>query len=94
MAGIPSNNYTYLTTSYQSGLQIASGPTTLERITVNTTTATTIGVIDGTSGTTANVATIKSSVAEGTFYYNVRLASGLRIYAPQHLADVTVVWRQ
>ncbi len=36
-------------------------------------------VIDGTSGTTANVATLKSGIAVGTYIFHVSIAKGLRV---------------
>jgi hypothetical protein len=101
MAGIPSNNYTLIATSYITGLQVATGPTTLERVVVNTTSAWTVGFIDGTSGTTVNVGQLKSSIAEGTYFYNLRLASGLRVVTSAtgmvdstSAGNITIAWRQ
>lgn len=94
MAGIPANNYTQLTTSYQTGLQISTGQTILERITINLTTATTLGIIDGTSGVTINGPRFAANAVVGTYHYGIVLAKGLRVTAPAHLGDITIVWRQ
>ena len=82
--------YTYISTATTT--QVSSGPTRLIRIIVNTTAAGTIGIIDGTSGSTVNVASIAASPAIGSvFYYGIRLTTGLRIITAA-ASDITVVW--
>lgn len=95
MAGIPFNSTTNITATTGSGqTQIITGRATLESITVNSTSAWTIGIIDGTSGSTPNVGLLKASVAEKTYYYNLTVAAGLRIAYSGHGGDITVTWRQ
>lgn len=84
------NSFAYITTGATT--QVISQACTLVAIIVNTTAAGSIKVIDGTSGSTANVATLKSSVAEGTYLYNISLGSGLRIITAA-ASDITVVFR-
>lgn len=92
----PEYNYTHLGTSTATAVQIATGRTILHYITVNTTTAATIGIIDGTAGSlvSSNVARIKASVAEGTLRYDATLSAGLRIAPSGHLGDITICWSQ
>lgn len=75
--------------------QVYTGACTLERIIVNTATAGTIGIIDGTSGTTVNVGTITpgaSQLGVGTYWYGVTCGLGIRIVTSAS-PDITVVWR-
>ncbi len=80
--------------------QVVIGPAILERITINVSSAYTIGVIDGTAGTTANVATIYKSATTGPHDFNCAMANGIRIVTTQTavtgtiLPDITVVYRQ
>lgn len=63
---------------------------TLDRITVNTTSAHALTVKDGTGRT---VAVLKASVAEGTYEYRVPCVKGLAIEVPASYAgDATVCW--
>ena len=68
--------YTYLTGS--TATQIETGLVRHAVVMVNTNLTGTLAIIDGTSGNTANVATITNPTAGCRFdYYN--LASGFRI---------------
>ena len=84
------NDYSYISTN--NTYQVYTGACTLVAIIVNSTANGSIKVIDGTGGTTANVATLKASVAEGTYMYNVTMANGIRIVTAS-TSDVTVVYR-
>jgi hypothetical protein len=84
------NAYANITTGTTT--QVFTGACTLVAIVVNTTAAGSIKIIDGTSGSTANVGTLKSSVVEGTYLYNISLASGIRIITAS-ASDVTIVYR-
>lgn len=81
--------YTYITT--QTTTQVLAGPGRLVAIVVNTTSAGTIGIIDGTAGTTVNVGQLKASVAEGRYKYGIAVAQGIRIVTGS-TSDITVVW--
>lgn len=72
--------------------QVKSGSGLLKAIIVNTTAAGTIGLIDGTSGTTVNIGQLKASVAEGTYTYNLKFTTGLRIVTGA-ASDITVIYR-
>lgn len=87
---MPRNNYGYIASATTT--QVYTGGCILESITVNTTAAGTIGIIDGTSGTTVNVGQLKASVAEGTYYFNVQMKSGIRIVTGA-ASDITVAYR-
>jgi hypothetical protein len=73
--------------------QVFTGPGVLHSIIVNTTAAGTIKIIDGTSGTTANVGTLKASVVEGAYRYDVNMANGCRIVTGA-ASDITVTYSQ
>lgn len=60
--------------------QVETGRVKHAVIMINLTAAQTIKVIDGTSGTTANVATIGSCVVGNIFHY-YNLANGFRVIA-------------
>ncbi len=80
--------YTYITTATTT--QVLTGQGSLVRIIVNTTAAGTIGLIDGTSGTTVNIGQLKASIPEGTYEFGIQLTSGLRIVTGG-ASDITVV---
>jgi hypothetical protein len=80
---------TYIATATTT--QVATGACKLHSIVVNTTAAGAISIIDGTSGTTANVGIIKASVAEGEFTYDCIMKSGIRIVTAG-ASDITVMW--
>lgn len=82
---------TYITTTTTT--QVFSGRGTLQAITVNTSAAGTIGIIDGTTGTTVNVGQLKASVAEGTYWFNCVMKAGCRIVTGAN-SDITVTWAQ
>jgi hypothetical protein len=71
--------------------QVVNGPCTLHYIVVNTTAAGAISIIDNTTGTTVNVGSLKASVVEGTYRYDIRLAKGLRIVTAG-ASDITVCY--
>lgn len=84
------NAYKNITTATTT--QVYTGQCTLVSITVNTTSAGTIKIIDGTSGTTANVATIAASVLPQTFVYNITMTNGIRIVTAG-ASDITVMFK-
>ena len=84
------NSYKYISTATTT--QVFTGACTLVAIVVNTSAAGTIGIIDGVSGTTVNVGQLKSSVAEGTYKYQVTMAQGIRIVTGA-ASDITIVYR-
>lgn len=80
--------YTYITTATTT--QVFTGRGKLQAITINTPAAGTIGIIDGTTGTTVNVGLIAAS-STGTFAYNNVISQGLRIVTGA-ATDITVTW--
>ncbi len=85
------NQYTHISTNTTT--QVFTGRGNLKAIVVNTTAAGTIGIIDGTSGSTVNVGSLKASVVEGTYLYDCSISSGLRIITAAS-SDITVIWSQ
>lgn len=74
--------------------QVKNGPGVLERIIVTTPIDTeTIGLIDGTSGSTVNIATITNSGdIPFSLEFGARFSSGLRIVT-SGTSDILVVWK-
>ena len=73
--------------------QIATGRGTLQAITVNTTAAGTIKIIDDIAGTTANIGTLQASILPGTYFFNTVFSKGLRIVTAA-ASDITVSYTQ
>lgn len=71
------NRYAYISTATTT--QVKTGPGWLKSITVGETAAGAISIIDNTTGSTVNLGTLKASIAEGTYEFNVRFETGLRI---------------
>lgn len=71
--------------------QVASGKCILHAITIGETAAGTIKIIDGTSGSTVNVAELKASIAEGTYTFDCTMALGIRIITAG-ATKCTVLW--
>ncbi len=85
--------FTYTNISTNTTTTIFTGKGFLHSIVVNTTAAGSIKIIDNTTGTTANVGTLKASVAEGTYLYDVAISAGL-IIITAGASDITVAWSQ
>ncbi len=85
------NRYTYITEATTT--QVATGKGILHSIIVNETVAGTLKVIDGTSGATANIATLKASIVEGTYLFDVTFSAGLRIVSGA-AGKYTITWSQ
>ena len=83
--------YTYIPTATTTQVFIGRG--ILHSIVVNTTAAGTIGIIDGTLGTTPNVGILQTSITPGTYIYNTVMSTGLRIVTGA-ASDITVCWSQ
>lgn len=85
--------YKYKYISTQTGTLVATGRGVLHSIVVNTTSAGTIIVADSTTTTTPAIATLKASVAEGTYLYDVVFANGLFVTTGA-ASDITVTYSQ
>lgn len=81
------NQFSHISTTTTT--QVHTGRGTLKSITVNTTAAGTIGIIDNTTGTTVNIGSLVASVAEGTYTYDLVFTKGLRIITAAS-SDITV----
>jgi hypothetical protein len=88
---ITSNNYEKAYISTNTTTQVYTGKCILHGIVVNTTAAGTIGIIDGTSGTSVNVGQLKASVAEGLYEYHCTMKNGIRIVTGAS-SDITVLY--
>lgn len=72
--------------------QVKTGTGVLKAIVVGETAAGSIKIIDGTSGTTTNLAELKASVAEGTYTFDTAFKAGLRIVTAG-ASKITVIYR-
>ncbi len=79
--------YSYITTGTTT--QVKTGAVYKTLITVNADLTGTIKIIDGTAGTTANVATITNPTAAGKIFEYWNLQNGLRIVTST-TCDITV----
>lgn len=71
---------------------VKSGSGVLKSITVNTTAAGAITVYDNTAASGTKIATLKASVAEGVYEYDVSFNTGLTIVTAA-ASDITVAYR-
>jgi hypothetical protein len=90
MAEIIRTDYQYKYIDAAATTQVATGPGVLHAIVVGETSGSTVAIIDGTSGTTANIGTLKASIAEGSYGFGANFDSGLRIVTGA--SKVTVVY--
>lgn len=88
-----SYEYAYISngTNIEVVTQVESGQGVLHAIVVTETAGTAIAVIDGTSGTTANLASLKASIAEGSYVFDANFKTGLRIVT-NGLSKFTVIY--
>lgn len=91
MSSNQENQYTYISSATTT--QCATGRGVLRAIVVGETSAGAISIIDGTSGTTANIGTLKASIVEGTYIFDTTFSAGLRIVTAG-ASKITVSWRQ
>jgi hypothetical protein len=73
------DNYNYAYISTATTTQVHSGQGQLVRIILGETAAGAISVIDNTTGSTVNLASLKASIAEGTYEFGINYSTGLRI---------------
>ena len=72
--------------------QVKTGAGVLHSIVVGETAAGAISIIDNTSGSTVNIGTLKASIVEGTYVFDVAFSAGLRIITAG-ASKITVVYR-
>ena len=87
------SDYQYHYIDDASTHQLFTGRGMLHSIVITEAAAGTIKIIDGTSGSTANVATLKASLAEGTYKFDCSISTGLRIITGA-ATKITVMWAQ
>lgn len=85
------DNYKYSYISTATTTQVHTGKGKIVGILVGETSAGSIKVIDGTSGTTTNVAELKASIVEGWYELNVNVSAGIRIVTAG-ASKITVVY--
>jgi hypothetical protein len=86
-----SPNAKYNNISTATTTTVKSGRGRLVRIIVNTTAAATVTVYDSTTGSGTKIATLKASVAEGSYDYDCLFLTGLTIVTAG-ASDLTVVY--
>lgn len=80
--------YTYITSAATT--QVLTGQGALVRITINKATTGAISIIDGTSGTTANIGIIAAGTPAQSIEYGVQVVNGIRIVNAS-AEDLTIV---
>lgn len=73
--------------------QVFTGQGQLKKIILGETAAGAISIIDGVSGSTVNLCTLKASIVEGEYEFNVAIANGLRIITAA-ASKLTVVYNR
>lgn len=86
------DDYKYSYIDSATTTQVKTGRGALHAIIVGEAAAGAISIIDGTSGSTANVGTLKASIGEGTYKFDCVFASGLRIVTAA-ATKITVIYR-
>lgn len=85
------DNYKYQAITTATTTQVDTGQGQLIAIIVGETAAGAISIIDNTTGTTANIGTLKASIAEGTYWFLSQYATGLMIITAG-ASKITVVY--
>ncbi len=86
------NRYAYANIATATTTVVKSGSGFLHTLTVNTTAAGTITIYDSTAASGNKIGTLKASVVEQTFTYDVALTTGLTIVTAG-ASDVSVSYR-
>jgi hypothetical protein len=86
------SNFTYKNITAAATTVVKSGAGELRSVTVNTTAAGTIKIYDNTAGSGTLIGTLKASVGEQTFQYDVAFGTGLTIVTAA-ASDITVSYR-
>jgi len=85
------NPYGYKNIATATTTVVKSGVGILHSIVVNTTAAGAITVYDNTAGSGTKIATLKASVVEGSYIFDVAFATGLTIITAA-ASDITVTY--
>lgn len=85
------DGYKYAYISTATTTQVLTGAGRLIRIIVGETAAGAIDIIDDTSGTTANIGSLKASIVEGDYEFGVSVSKGIRIVTGA-ASKITVVY--
>ena len=73
--------------------QITTQRCLLDSVIVNTLGAGVIIISDSSSTETNNVASLKASVTEGVYKYEVVMSKGLRVNSVSSTTDITITYR-
>ena len=84
--------FSYANITSATTTTVKSGSGFLHAVNVNTTAAGTITIYDNTAGSGTKIATLKASVGEQTFEFNVSFGTGLTIVTAA-ASDLTVSYR-
>ena len=87
----PREDYKYYHIAGANTYQVKEGAGILHAIVIGTTDAGAISVIDNTSGSTVNILSFKASVVEGTYKFNCKFTTGLRIITAG-ASDICVIY--
>ena len=84
-------NLTSTVTSSAASL-VKSGAGFLHAVIVNSTAAGLVTIWDSTTLTGTKIGTLKASIVEGTYVYDVKFSTGLQVTSPNS-ANLTIVYR-
>lgn len=84
--------FTYNNIITNTTTTVKSGAGFLHSIVVNTTSAGAVTIYDNTAGSGTKIGTMKASIAEGTYIYDVSFATGLTIVTAG-ASDLTISYR-
>jgi hypothetical protein len=90
-AASASGGYSFRNISTATTTTVKTGAGTLHSIVVNTTGAGSVTVYDNTAASGTKIATLKASIVEGTYLFDVAFATGLTIVTAA-ASDVTVTY--
>jgi hypothetical protein len=88
----PGDSLSFLNMATTVSTVVKSGAGMLHAIIINSTAAGTITVYDNTAGSGTKIATLKSSIVEGTYTFNLKFDTGLYVI-PAAASNVTYVYR-
>jgi bifunctional ADP-heptose synthase (sugar kinase/adenylyltransferase) len=84
--------YAYANITTATTTTVKTGAGKLAALIINATAAAAITIYDNTAASGTKIATLKASVAEGSYLYNCQFATGLTIVTAG-TPDITVIYR-
>lgn len=85
-------SFTNILTTTTAAALVKTGAGFLHAVIVNKTAAGAVIVVDGTTGGGTMIGTLKASIVEGSYIYDVKFTTGLYV-RPAGVGDYTIVYR-